>query len=179
MKDLILEKAEIYMSEGCLEEAKGEFQLALAKTVAGPKRLEIHYSILLVLYKQGRIREFQKKLEECQKMSDCESDWERRTKLMVFQSINLILTRQIEQAAKLMLQLVSTFNAPEILPYDTFAYYACIFSILTLPRKEFNDKILLNPELIQVLNEDKILSNFIKNLYEAKYDRFFSSLLEL
>lgn len=25
MKDLILEKAEIYMSEGCLEEAKGEF----------------------------------------------------------------------------------------------------------------------------------------------------------
>jgi 26S proteasome regulatory subunit N7 len=68
-------------------------------------------------------------------MSDLESDWEKRTKLMIFESINLILTRQIELGAKKMLQLVSTYNGPEIIPYETFAYYICIFNLMTLPRK--------------------------------------------
>lgn len=78
-----------------------------------------------------------------------------------------------------MLSLINTFNSPEIISYETFAYYICIFNLLTLPRKQFKEKILDNFDLIVVFNEDKVLRNFIKTFYEAKYSMFFSSLLDL
>lgn len=43
MKDLIIERAEIYFKLNKLEESKAEYEFALSKTVAGIKRLEIHY----------------------------------------------------------------------------------------------------------------------------------------
>ncbi len=46
-----MERAEIYYKLGKLEECKNEYELGLTKTIAGPKRLELHYQILLVLYK--------------------------------------------------------------------------------------------------------------------------------
>jgi hypothetical protein len=78
-----------------------------------------------------------------------------------------------------MLQLINTFNGPEIIPYETFVYYISIFNLLVMPRKTFKEKILDNFDLIAVFNEDKVLSGFIKTFYEAKYNRFFESLLEL
>lgn len=78
-----------------------------------------------------------------------------------------------------MLPLLNTFNGADIVSYENFAYYACIFNLLCLSRKEFKEKILDNFDLIAIFNEDKILGGFVKNFYEAKYNQFFKSLLEL
>ena len=78
-----------------------------------------------------------------------------------------------------MLQLINTYNGPEILPYETFAYYVSIFGLLTLDRKSFKEKIIDNFDLIVVFNEDKILSDFVKTFYEANYNQFFKSMLSL
>lgn len=50
LRDLILERAEIYQKQGLLDKAKNEYEISLTKIVAGPKRLEVHQLILHILY---------------------------------------------------------------------------------------------------------------------------------
>jgi Tfp pilus assembly protein PilF len=42
IRDLILERAELYQKQGHLEKAKEEYESVLTKIVSGPKRLEVH-----------------------------------------------------------------------------------------------------------------------------------------
>lgn len=51
--------------------------------------------------------------------------------------------------------------------------------ILCLERKEFRNKILNNFEVIEVLNEDKVLNEFLMCIQNAKYNDFFRHLLTL
>lgn len=47
-----------------------------------------------------------------------------------------------------MIEVVNTYNSPEILSYEEFITYLCLLSIVTLNRKEFKTKILDNHDVI-------------------------------
>lgn len=47
----------------------------------------------------------------------------------------------------MLLGCVNTFNAPEVISFDTLVYYGCILGFLVLDRLEIKKKIINNSEI--------------------------------
>lgn len=102
-----------------------------------------------------------------------DTEWEKRTKIIIYESISLIIKRDIPKAFEKMKQVISTYNAPEIMPYEQYARYIGLFGLLTLSRVQFKKSIMENFDLISVFNEDKKMSSFLNCVFQAQYSEFF------
>ena len=65
----------------------------------------------------------------------------------------------------MLLGCVNTFNAPEVISFDTLVYYGCILGFLVLDRLEIKKKIINNSEIQSVLREDKVIFDFVNSIY--------------
>ena len=67
-------------------------------------------------------------------MTDLETEWEKRTKLIIYESIGFMIQRDYKSSFDKMQQVISTFNSPEIMPYEIYARYIGLFGLLSLDR---------------------------------------------
>jgi hypothetical protein len=81
------------------------------------------------------------------------SDWDRRNRLKIYQSIQYLLHRNIADASTLLLQCISTFNAIEYCTYTEFITYTILSNLLHLPRPELKKKIMDGSEIITISSE--------------------------
>lgn len=77
----------------------------------------------------------------------------------------MIIERNFPRAAELFLGCVNTFNAPEVISFDTLVYYGCILGFLVLDRLKIKEKIINNSEIQSVLREDPVIYNFVNCIY--------------
>ena len=78
-------------------------------------------------------------------------DWDRRNRLKVYEALYHITQREFHNAAKLLLDSVSTFACDEICTYNQFMIYMVIANIMTLPRIDLFNKVVVNPQVISVI----------------------------
>ena len=103
------------------------------------------------------------------KLNEEGGDWEKKNKLAVYEGIMMIIQRNFTKAADLFLGCINTFNAPEIISFDTLVYYGCILGFLVLDRLKIKEKIINNSEIQAVLREDLVIFNFVNCIYESEY----------
>ena len=85
-------------------------------------------------------------------------DWDRRNRLKVYNGVQLISIRQFKHGGELLLDVLSTFTATELLSYNDFVVLTVIANTLCLKRVDLKKKVSLF-----------LLSsrNFLKNFYSS------------
>ena len=179
IRDGFVEKGDLYLSNGDHENFRAFYLKAIEKTVGTTKKLELYLAVLNSYFVTDNIHKFVELLATCKILNDEGGDWEKKNKLNVYEGILCLIKRDFSGAAALFLSSVNTFNAPEILPFETLVSYAAVLSLVSLPRHEVKEKLIMNSEVISVLNEDKLLSEFVFTIYESRYSSFFQVLLQV
>lgn len=179
VRDALVEKAEIYRRHKDSDNFRTFLQKAIDKTIGTAKKLDFYLMILHSYFLEDNIEKFAEHLKICKKLNEEGGDWEKKNKLLVYEGIVQIIKKDLSGAANTFLSCVNTFNAPEILPYETLVAYGVLLGTLTLPRKDVSEKIVGNSEVLAVLFENKTLYDFVFSLYQSKYSKYFESFINL
>ena len=70
-------------------------------------------------------------------------DWDRRNRLKVYNGVHLISIRQFKHGGELLLDVLSTFTATELLSYNDFVALTVIANTLSLKRVDLKKKVSL------------------------------------
>lgn len=102
--------------------------------------------------------------------------------------------RDFKTAANLFLDTVSTFTSYELMDYKAFVRYTVYTSIISLPRNQLRDKVILisdtserfklfyafqvvkGSEILEVLHSEPFVKGYLFSLYNCQYAEFFSNL---
>lgn len=88
-------------------------------------------------------------------------DWERKNKLKVYEGIYKLIIRDFGGAAKLFVDVLPTFNATEVMDYETLVTYAVITGIISMDRQTIKKKILEASEVIVYLMKLPEIKNYL------------------
>ena len=117
VRDALLAKAELYDKHQKHDLAIETYNLALKKTIEIGKKMDIAFkliSIYLVLDNHPKIKD---NIDECYRLLEKGGDWERKNKLKVYEGIYRLIVRDFEKASSLFVEVIPTFNCPEIMSY--------------------------------------------------------------
>eukprot|EP00922_Rhytidocystis_sp_ex-Travisia-forbesii_P017074 GHVS01025465.1.p1 GENE.GHVS01025465.1~~GHVS01025465.1.p1 ORF type:complete len:399 (+),score=66.90 GHVS01025465.1:146-1342(+) len=106
-------------------------------------------------------------------------DWERRNKLKVYEAIQLMMCRDFTNAAQLITDSIATFMATEVLSFKSLIFYSIILAMLAQDRPTLREKIVECPEVLQVMEEDEELREFVKSFYGCQYYIFMKNLVPI
>lgn len=118
-------------------------------------------------------------LTEAKKLAADGGDWDRNNRLAVYESIFMIINRDVKDAAKLLLGGVATFTCTELCTYPEFVFYAVITNLLALDRPALKQKVIDGPDVLQVIKQIPNLSELVTSLYNCEYAEFFKAILAL
>jgi len=106
-------------------------------------------------------------------------DWDRRNRLKVYQGVYCVAIRDFKSAANFFLDTVSTFTSYELMDYVTFVRYTVYVSLISLPRKELQDKVVKGAEIQEVLHSLPDVKSYLFSLYNCLYSDFFKELAQV
>jgi len=179
IRDALIEKGDLYLNHRDHINHRANYLKAIEKTVGSSKKLELYLTVLNSYYVTDDIPKFIEVLAICKVLNDEGGDWEKKNKLHVYEGILMIIKRDLTAAANLFLSSVNTFNAPEIISFETLVRYAAVLGMVSLSRKEVKERLIGNSEVISVLNEDRLLNDFVFTIFDSNYQAFFPVILSL
>ena len=83
------------------------------------------------------------------------------------------MIRDLKNAAITLLDTISTFNSPEIVAYKDVVFYTVVSSMVSLGRKELNNKVVNSPDILGTIREIPNLKEFLESFYHCQYREFF------
>lgn len=87
-----------------------------------------------------------------------------------------ILVRNFEDACNLLLDVVATYTCYEMGQYEEFTWYAVVLSLVVLPRRDLQRKVLGAADLMAALPELPVPKAAVEALYECKYADFMANI---
>ena len=151
---------------------------ALPKTTSGQK-LDCRFHLMRVGMFWGDIPMVESHVTVCREVVDKGGDWERRNRLKVYEATYLLSIRNFKQAAKLLLESISTFTATELMSYNQFVFYTVVSSTIALDRATIRAKVINAPEILQVVGDAPALEKMMTSLYKCCYRDFFAALVDV
>jgi 26S proteasome regulatory subunit N7 len=117
VRDALLEKAELYNDHSKYPEAIETFNLALKRTIEIGKKMDIAFKLIGIYLKLENNHKIKENIDECYKLLEKGGDWERKNKLKVYEGIYRLIVRDFPAASKLFVDVLPTFNCPEVMTY--------------------------------------------------------------
>lgn len=179
VRDAYIDKAELFREEENWTQFRANMELALTKVAGASKKLELKMEILQSYHVERNEEKFKELLAECHSLEEEGGDWEKRNKMNLYKALQNIKKRNFEEAARLLLSTVSTFNSADVMSYSKLVFYATILSVLSLSRAEIKEKVVEKSEVTTELMQDETTRNFLEAFYRCKYAEFFPRLLVL
>lgn len=175
--DAITAKAKHYYDVGDKENAIAVYKQAMAKSAAVGSKIDCTLAILRLglLYNDTHL--LKTKIEECHLLIDKGGDWERRNRLKVYEATYLMISRDFEKAADLLISSIATFTTTELYSFHTFIFYTIVTCIVTFDRPKLIEKVIDKPEILSVIDDIPHLTSFLNSLHKCQYAEFFKSLL--
>jgi 26S proteasome regulatory subunit N7 len=106
-------------------------------------------------------------------------DWDRRNRLKVYSALSKLLSRNVKEAAGLLVDCIATFSCNELCPYDEFLVYTALSNILSLPRPDLKTKIIDGPEVLSVSKDIPEVINLVTALYDCDYTAYLHGMVEV
>ena len=179
VRDAMMDKADFYMKVKDPVTAKKNYQEAYEKTIGVSKRLEVLMQIMLIAFQAADVVEMKKYIDKCVALLEEGGDWERKNKLKVYEGVYFIMVRDFKSAAEKLLDCMSTFNAPEVVDFDTLIFYTVLASMMTLERGDIKKKVMKNSEVLSVIRDNVPLNSFLNSYYSCDYACFFRTLIDV
>ncbi|KAH7108264.1 PCI-domain-containing protein [Auriculariales sp. MPI-PUGE-AT-0066] len=154
-------------------------KLALEKTPGLGSRIDIVLTLIRIGFFFSDNALVTDNLTKAEALIEEGGDWDRRNRLKVYQGLHLISIRSFKRGGELFIDALSTFTAVELLEYNDFVSLSVIINTLVLQRVDLKKKIIMSPEVSQVMLEVTDLADYTKSLYECHYDKFFVALATL
>lgn len=177
VRDVLLAKAQLYCKIGDIPRAIEAYGVAYKKTVGIGSRLDITLTLLRIgfVYKnRSLVKQY---LIQAKEETEKGGDWERRNKLKVLEAIDHILSRNFNQASKLMLSVLATFPSCSIITFNHFIFYTCLLSLLCCDRQTLKEQVVFAPAIAEGADED--MKGLLNAFYFAKYREFMQYLVPI
>eukprot|EP00898_Chlorokybus_atmophyticus_P003190 jgi/Chlat1/3872/Chrsp26S04015 len=179
VREALLAKAEYFVNIGDKDKALAALQVTEDKTVAVGQKMDLVFTVLRVGLFWMDFPLIRRNIEKAKSLFEEGGDWERKNRLKVYEGLYAMAIRDFKKAAGLYLDSVSTFTSYELFPYNTFAFYTVITSIISLDRVSLKKKVIDAPEILAVISSIPHLGDFMNSLYFCKYHQFYRSLIEI
>ena len=116
--------------------------------------MDIHFKLISIYLQTEDVEKVKENIDECHKLLEKGGDWERKNKLKVYGGIYNLITRDFSAAAKLFVDVLPTFNCPEVMSYETLVFYAVTTGLISLDRLTLRKKVIDSSEaLVSLLKQ--------------------------
>lgn len=113
--------------------------------------MDIAFKLIAIYLKQHNNSKIKENIDECYKLLEKGGDWERKNKLKVYEGIYRLIVRDFEAASKLFVEVIPTFNCPEIMSYEKLVTYSVLTGILNMDRVSIKKKVIDSSEAVVYL----------------------------
>lgn len=172
---------EYYAQIGDRINAEETLTKALDNAVSNGAKIDIMLTIARLGFFYNDQFFVKQKLEQINSLIEKGGDWERRNRYKTYKGIHCLSIRDFKQAAKLLVDSLSTFTSTELTSYETIATYASVAGLFALERTDLKNKIIDCPELLSLMTNTPALqsiSSLTISLYTSEYSSYFPFLLE-
>lgn len=183
-------------SAGDMEVLDARFEIArfAAKSLSKDDALDAYNKILLLpklssgktidaYMEVSRVASFYNDTDACvdftNKAMKKAADWDRRNRLRVYNALQKLSSRDIKDAAALLIECIATFSCTELCTYKDFVVYTIISNLLHLPRTELKEKIIDGPEILTLVGEIPIVSKLVNSLYDCDYKGYLHAMVDV
>lgn len=118
-------------------------------------------------------------LDRISKLVENTVDWDRRNRLMIYNAISKLQSRDLKSASSLLLKEISTFSCVEMCSYKDFLVYAILCNTLYLSRNELKAKIINTSEIHTISQVIPQISDVVFSLYNCNYSDYLNALANL
>merc|ERR1712150_192601 len=146
-------------------EAYGKI-LELTKLSSG-KKLDVLMASSRVACFYGDWKKNVEILGKISNLSSNTTDWDRRNRLMIYNAISMLFSRDFWSASSLLLEGISTFSCIEMCPYEDFLAYTILFNTLHLSRTELKARIIDTSEIHTLSHVNPKISKIVYSLYDC------------
>lgn len=156
-----------------------DLRRALEILLATGTKIDILLTIARIGLFYGDLRFTRDILAEADILIEKGGDWERRNRYKTYHGIHLMLVRQFEEAAKLLVDALATFTSTEVADYEDIAVLAVLAGTLLLERREHKKKIVDLPEILALVHTSEAVRKVVElsdALYHSRYPDLFPCL---
>jgi len=143
------------------------------------KRIDIQLTLMRIALAYEDNDLFRRVNAKCTDMVDKGGDWDRRNKLFVYQGLQFLRERNFKAASSMLLKVVPSFTATEVVNYEKFISYAVLSNLLHQDRVNLKKKVVDGPEILAIMDSQPALKQMLHGLYECNYNDFFTALVEV
>lgn len=79
--------------------------------------MDIHFKLIGIYLQIENVEKVKENIDECHKLLEKGGDWERKNKLKVYGGIYNLIIRDFKAAANQFVDVLPTFNSPEVMSY--------------------------------------------------------------
>lgn len=171
--------AYFHKQTGNWNEAQKAFDKCIEESVGVGQKLDIIFTKMRIAFFTLNVQLLKSLMERATRLLEEGGDWERKNRLKVYQGITYMLLRDFSKASQVFLDSISTFSATELMSYETFVFYTVSLGMLALDRPQLNKRIILNSDVLTVIGDLDPLEDYLKSLYNSKYQRFLTRLCDI
>lgn len=141
--------------------------------------MDIHFKLCSIHLELENVDKVKEHIDECHVLLEKGGDWERKNKLKVYEGVYHLINREFSEAAKLFVDVLPTFNCPEVMSYEQLVFYAVVTGLICLDRANLKKKIIDSSEAIVGLIKQPELQKYIESFYYTRYREFFVSFISI
>ena len=169
----IFEIGKIYKEQKMMPEAIEKFKETISKTQSFNTKVDSLFEIChigLLEKDLDILKEYLQKIKDLLKEG---GDWEKKSRLKVYEGLYLIFIRNFKNAGKNFLEALMTFTSYELFDFKTFVFYTAVINIISVDRKTLKEKIIDNSDVLSCINDIPHLQKFLNTFYDGQYAEFF------
>ena len=174
VQSALREMGDKYAQMGYKEKCVEAYEKCKETNATIGQKMEIEFSKARVGLFWEDLGMWKKSIEEIKKLLEMPggADWERKNRLKVYEGLWMCASRDFASASTLFLESLSTFGAYELMSYDEFVFHCAVTGVVTLPRVELNEKVVMAPEIIRASLSTPGLPDFLNSLQRCEYAKF-------
>lgn len=115
-----------------------------------------------------------KNVEDAKFISENSSDWDRKNRFKVYLGLFHLIKAEFEEAAIYFSDSLASFDAKELLSFETVILYLVFSSLISFDRTDLKNKVIDNPEVRKCADFLKLA----ESLFDCEYHQIFKLLLE-
>lgn len=121
------------------------------------------------------LKEIEKLILEAEDLQN-KCDWDRKNKFMISNGLLNLIKGNFKLSSNCFFESLATFNAYEIMDYETIGVYAIYSGILSMKQKEFKKSIINLTELIEMQGKIENTYNLAISYSNCDYKTIYSNL---
>lgn len=179
VRDAHLRKAEYLLAIGDKDAAVAQYTCTFDKTVGAGSQLELVLTLVRIGFFFDDAPLAKRYIEQAKTLVEKGGDWDRRNRLKDYEAFYLVSLRRFGEAAELLIETLSTYNASELMPFDEFVPFTALCALVSLERAPLRAQVADAPELVPPRQQRQPVVTAVDAYLAGEYRTYFEAVLAL